>query len=132
MTMGELIRQISDQLAMDFLANNWDRFAGTPELFGANCHIESGGLVAIDNGASFPPWHTKRVERRLKLVQRFNRSFVNAVRRLDHDTTLQRLFPEATGDERARFAIFWERRQQFLDYVDGLIEEHGANAVYMD
>lgn len=131
LTMGQLIAQLSDQLAMDFLSNNWDRFSGDPELYGANCHLERTGLVAIDNGASFPPWNASRVERRLKYTQRFNRRFVQAVRRLDHDKTLERLFPAASGDEVKRFEIFWARRQELLDYVDELIATHGEDAVYL-
>ena len=104
----------------------------SPELWGANCHFESGGLVAIDNGASFPPWKTGRVERRLKLVKRFRRPLVDRLRLLDRDKSLERLFPNATKAETQRFEIFWERRQEFLEYVDGLIEIHGADAIYID
>jgi len=129
MTVRTLAQQISDVLSMDYLSNNWDRFSGDPELYGANCHMEPGGLVAIDNGAAFPPWDTSRVERRFKLTQRFSRRFVLALRRLDHDKTQERLFPGANTDELKRFEIFWGRRQSLLDRVDALIKEHGEDEI---
>ena len=130
LSITQLAQQMADLLAMDFLANNWDRFSGDVSLWGANCHVEPGGIVAIDNGAAFPPWHTKRVWRRLRLTQRFSRSFVNALRRLEYDPTLERLFPSANKDETKRFDIFWERRTELLEYVDTLVEDYGEEAVY--
>ncbi|MDX9722023.1 MAG: hypothetical protein RBU37_14855 [Myxococcota bacterium] len=129
LSTNDLMRQLSDLVATDFLTNNWDRFAGSPELYGANCHIEAGGLVAIDNGAAFPPWHTDRVKRRLNYVHRFSKKYVSALRRLEYDPTLRRLFPNANKDELKRFDIFWERRTDLLEYVDAVIAKHGEEAV---
>ena len=129
MSARDVAWQLSDLISVDFLTNNWDRFSTTPEFYGANCHFEPGGFVAIDNGASFPEWQTNRVLRRLRKVQRFSRRFVNAVRRLEHDATLQRLFPNPDQSERFRFKIFWEQREAFLLYVDGLVQAHGADRV---
>ena len=126
---GVLMQQISDMLAMDHLTNNWDRFSGDPALYGANCHLEPGGLVAIDNGASFPPWNADRVVRRLKLSQRFTKSFVLALRRLEYEKTIERLFPDANFEEEKRFEIFWQRRDELLAYIDGLIAVYGEDAV---
>jgi hypothetical protein len=129
MTIRQVAHQLSDLLALDFLTNNWDRFSGHVELFGANCHFEPGGFVAIDNGASFPEWNTPRVTARLKLSQRFSRRLISSLRLLDRDQTLARLFPNPTRQEIKRFDIFWARRAELLSYVDQLIAQHGAKAV---
>jgi hypothetical protein len=130
-TIRQLVQQLSDLLVMDFLTNNWDRFSGYTELFGANCHVEPGGVIAIDNGAAFPEWNTPRVAHRLKLTQRFSRRLILSIRRLDRDQTLARLFPNPTKKEIKRFDIFWARRAELLTYVDALIAHHGEERVLL-
>ncbi len=125
LSLGDLVAQISDVLVVDFLTNNWDRFAGEMDNYGANCHFVEGGLLALDNGAAFPPWHTDRVVRRLRLTQRFSKALIHGIRRLEYDKTLNRLFPTPTRDEIRAFDLFWERRDQLLTTVDELIERHG-------
>lgn len=132
--MGELsrrdfARQLSNLLAFDFLINNWDRFSGVPEFWGVNCQFKDGALLSIDNGAAFPRTPNVKVEKQLHRVQRFSRQLVAAVRALEHDKTLARLWPEATPFEKERFETFWAQRQLFLDYVDALIASHGEAAV---
>jgi hypothetical protein len=129
MTVKQVMQQLSDLLVMDFLTNNWDRFSANVELYGANCHFEPGGFVAIDNGAAFPEWHTGRVAHRIKLTQKFSSHVIGALRRMEYDPTLRRLFPNPTKKELARFKLFWERRTQLLAYVDDLIRAHGERNV---
>lgn len=129
LTLVDISRGISDLLVVDFLTNNWDRFSGDPNLYGANCHFVPGRFLALDNGASFPPWDTQRVERRLRYTQRFNRKLIYALRRLEREPTYARLFPNPRSDEEKRFDIFWARRTQLLEYVDGLIDTYGEDAV---
>ncbi len=121
----QLLQQISDIILIDFLSNNWDRFSGDPDNFGANCHLQNGGIVAIDNGAAFPPWHTPRVQRRLHMVQRFSKALVENLRHFDPDEILNHLFPNPTREELKAFALFKERRKQALDYIDSLIQKYG-------
>ncbi|OIP41824.1 MAG: hypothetical protein AUK47_05575 [Deltaproteobacteria bacterium CG2_30_63_29] len=129
MTKRDLARQLSNMLAYDFLINNWDRFSGVKEFWGVNCQFANGHIVSIDNGAAFPKTTNEKVDKHLQDVQRFSRQLVKAVRELDHDRTLARLFPEATDYERERYETFWTQRTLFLAYVDGLIAAHGESAV---
>lgn len=129
MPRRELARQLSNLIAYDFLINNWDRFSGAKEFWGVNCQFAHGRFVSIDNGASFSRTPNEKVERQLERVQRFSRQFVAAVRALDHDTTLARLFPDASDYERERFATFWSQRERLLAHIDALIAEHGEEAV---
>ena len=124
MTSRDILQQISDMILMDYLTNNWDRFAGGgPEHYGANCHFHDGGLLGIDNDAAFPPWHAPRVERRLAMVEMFSRDLVANLRTLDPDELLLHLFPNPTKSELASFERFKERRESALKYIDGLIKK---------
>ncbi|GEM_PF-6236000 len=129
MTTRDLLQQISDIILIDYLTNNWDRFAGEVTNYGANCHFQPGGIIAIDNGAAFPSWHAPRVVRRLNLVQMFSKDLVNNLRMLDEDELLRRLFPNPTNEEKKSYARFKERRRDALKYIDGLIEKKGVNNV---
>ena len=126
-TTGDLARQISNMLAFDFLINNWDRFSGAYP--GVNCQFANGRFVSIDNGASFMTRRPTRPREWLHLTQRFSRSLVTEVRRLDPEALWPILFPQPSTAEGAMFTAFVERREAFLVYVDGLIAEHGESAV---
>ena len=125
----DFARQISDLLLMDFLTNNWDRFSGDANNYGANCHIHPGGLIAIDNGAAFPAWHAPRVVRRLELVKVFHRELVNRLRAITPEMINDRLFPDATKEEKKSLQRFWERRDQALRHIDAQIAKYGEDAV---
>ena len=129
LTVGDMAAQVSDLLLIDFLTNNWDRFAGTPDYYGANCHFGARGIIALDNGAAFPPWHTDRVVRRFKLSRRFSGDLVFLLRRMAYEETLERLFPDATQEEVDRFDLFWERRSEALATIDDLIARYGEDEV---
>ena len=129
MTTRDLLQQISDIVLIDYLTNNWDRFAGDVNNYGANCHFQPGGIIAIDNGAAFPPWHAPRVVRRLNLVQMFSKNLVTNLRMLDENELIKRLFPNPTSEEKKSIARFKERRRDALKYIDGLIEKKGVNNV---
>ena len=125
----DFLRQISDLILLDYLTNNWDRFSESKSTYGANCNIQKGGIIAIDNDAAFPPWHTPRVQKRLKLVEMFSRDLVENLRILDEDELLRHLFPNATKDEKANLQRFRERRADALKYIDGLIAKKGVENV---
>ncbi len=129
LTTRDFARQLSDLMLMDFLTNNWDRFSGDPNNYGANCHIHPGGLIAIDNGAAFPPWNAPRVERRLEIVKVFHRDFVMRLRAMTPETIDERLFPNATKEEQRSLKVFWDRRQQALKHIDAMITKYGEEAV---
>lgn len=129
MTSRDILHQLSDMILMDYLTNNWDRFTGAKDNFGANCHFHSGGIIGIDNDAAFPPWHAPRVVRRLKLVEMFSRKFVENLRKIDPDELLVHLFPDPTKAELASFERFKERRESALKYIDGLIKKKGEENV---
>lgn len=129
MSRRELARQISNMIAYDFLINNWDRFSGAPAYYGVNCQFANRRIVSIDNGASFTRTPSPKVEKQLRRVQRFSLQLVSAVRALDRERTMKRLFPDPTDYDRVRFATFWAQRAAFLEYVDELIETHGEEAV---
>lgn len=123
----DLARQISNMLAFDFMINNWDRFSTA--FWGVNCQFASGQFVSIDNGAGFQTREPNTAREHLHQATRFSRSLVTEVRLLDHDSLLPVLFPDASPREVERFDGFWQRREEFLQYVDGLIETHGEDAV---
>ena len=129
MTTRDLMRQLSDLTLIDYLTNNWDRYSGAQSNYGANCHFQSGGIVAIDNGASFPPWHAPRVVKRLFAVKTFSRDLVENLRLLDPDDLLARLIPNPTKEELKSYERFKERRRDALKYIDELIEKYGADKV---
>lgn len=126
---GELARQISNMIVYDYMITNWDRFSGVPAFYGTNCQFKDGRIVSIDNGASFPTSPNDKVESRLQLVQRFSRQSIKAIRAMDKDKTLKRLFPEPSEYDVERFDHFWSQREKLLAYIDALIEEHGEAEV---
>ena len=129
LTTRDLLQQISDIILLDYLTNNWDRFAGDQSNFGANCHFQPGGIIAIDNDAAFPAWHAPRVVRRLNMVEMFSRDLVNNLRVLDENVLFDHLFPNATKEEKKSFQRFSERRRDALKYIDGLIQKKGEDRV---
>ena len=128
-TTRDILHQISDMILIDYLTNNWDRFSGSVNNYGANCHIQPGGLIAIDNGAAFPPWHAPRVVRRLHMVETFSRTLVTNLRLINVDELLIRLFPNPTHEERKSFDRFRERHADALKYIDKLIAKKGEENV---
>lgn len=125
----DILRQLSDLVLIDFLTNNWDRFSGSTDNYGANCHFQPGGIIAIDNGAAFPPWHAPRVVKRLHAVKTFRKALVENLRRLDPDELLSRLIPNPTKEEKKSYERFKERRRDALRYIDALIAEYGEDKV---
>lgn len=129
LTTTDFARQLSDLMLMDFLTNNWDRFSGAADNYGANCHIHPGGIIAIDNGAAFPAWHAPRVVKRLEFVHVFHRDFVRRLRMITPEMINDRLFPNATKEEKKSLQRFWERRDQALKHIDAQISRYGEAAV---
>ena len=130
LTTQELAHQLSDLLVFDYLSGNWDRFSGVKAWWGTNCQYGNNQLISIDNGAAFPALaHAGRVTNRFKKAERFSRTLVRELRLLDHDATLNKLFPEPSSHEQKAFELFWKKRAAVLARIDALIEIHGEDAV---
>ena len=129
LTTRDILKQLSDITLVDYLTNNWDRYSGAQDNYGANCHFQPGGIIAIDNDAAFPAWHAPRVVKRLNLVQTFSRELVDNLRLLDPDKLLSHLIPNPTKEELRSYERFKERRRDALKYIDGLIMKYGEDKV---
>ncbi|MGE0784908.1 MAG: hypothetical protein AB7S26_04405 [Sandaracinaceae bacterium] len=123
--------ELSDLIVFDYLTQNLDRWGGN------NTNIrtvgEGGELMFLDNAAGFV-LRAPRVgmmDLRLHEVQRFRRSTIEAIRAFDIDAYRERLERDALSpvlDDR-QLENLEIRRQHVLEYVDGLIEEHGEDAI---
>ena len=129
LTTRDILQQLSDLTLIDYLTNNWDRYSGAQDNYGANCHFQPGGIIAIDNGAALPAWHAPRVVKRLNMVQTFSRDLVYNLRVLDPDKLLEHLIPNPTKEELKSYERFKERRAEALKYIDGLINKFGEDKV---
>jgi len=131
-TAFEFAHQLSDLHVLDVLSNNWDRYSSlTP---GSNCMFDDGRFLSIDNGATFHSLEERPgrdVFVRLRRIQRFSRTTIDAVRWMETDALFPILFPPrpwVDGDD-ARWEAFLERRRQLLEHVDDLIDRHGEDEV---
>ena len=96
---------------------------------------EGGPLMFLDNAAAFTLGRARipLMDRRLRQVQRFRRSTVDAVRSLDVDAYQARLAedPLAPTLDPRQLRNLEARRQFLLAHVDALVERHGEEAVYV-
>ena len=135
-TMYDLAWQMSDLHVLDYLANNHDRRLPDEPRYGMNLQFDEGTLVSIDNGASFrtdEDHDSRETWRHLQRVSVFSRDIVDNLRWMDDDAMYDALFPESAyhPDSRERYAFFLQRRDDLVEYVDGLVAEHGESAVYL-
>lgn len=125
--------EMSDLIVFDYLSHNLDRWGGN------NTNIrtvgEGGPLMFLDNAAAFTLGRARipLMDRRLRQVQRFRRSTVDAVRSLDVDAYQARLAedPLAPTLDPRQLRNLEARRQFLLAHVDALVERHGEEAVYV-
>lgn len=130
MDTRELARQLSALLTFDYITTNWDRFSTVPQFYGVNNQLRNGRFLSLDNGAAFYINRMAVVESRLKLVQRFDKRLITAIRALDPASVEAALFPEPDAEARARLDLFWAQRRRLLAHVDALVAAHGEEAVY--
>ncbi|MFK7988176.1 MAG: hypothetical protein AB8I08_19300 [Sandaracinaceae bacterium] len=124
--------QISDLIVFDYLTNNLDRWGGN------NTNIRTvgagGPVMYLDNAASFTLRRARNsmMDRRLHEVQRFRRSTIDAIRALDVEAYGERINADENGPilEDLHLRNLETRRQHLIEYVDGLVEAHGEEAVY--
>lgn len=123
--------ELSDMMVFDYLAHNVDRWGGN------NTNVRTigrgGPLMFLDNAASFtlPSARVAQMDARLRAVQRFRRSTLEAVRRFDPERFFERLARDPLApelDERQRRNLE-ARRAHLLAHVERLVEQHGEDAV---
>ncbi len=124
--------ELSDLIVFDYLTQNVDRWGG--DFTNVRSRGEGGPLVYLDNGAGF--WLGNQrlglMEARLKAVQRFRRSTVEAVRSLDIERFSKRLSadPLAPVLNDKQLDGLAQRRRALLEHVDAMIARFGeARAV---
>ncbi len=124
--------EMSDMIVFDYLVHNADRW-GTNNT-NVRTIGDGGPLMFLDNAASFTLRRPRvaLMDSRLHEVQRFRRSTIDAVRRFDAQHFAARmaadpLVPSLDARQLANLEI---RRHHLLEYVDGLVERHGEEAVY--
>jgi hypothetical protein len=124
----DLARQASSLVAFDFVTGNWDRFSGE------NVGIDrTGALVLyIDNDAAFmerPPKESMaRSKARLDATDRFSRSFIAAMRRLDEERLAAVFGEEAPGRAllpKAMVSTVARRIEDLVAAVDAKVAAHG-------
>ena len=132
----QLLAQLSELLAFDYLIGNWDRWSGS------NVKGDASGesLIIRDHDIAFAGLITEQLQRRmLELLlkdERFSRSFVQRLRaltrasferELGQDTSLA-MRPHRGFSAQAMDGLF-DRRGALLSHVQALIEEHGETKV---
>lgn len=129
--VSSIARQLSNIFVFDYLTNNWDRWSEREEYFGVNNHFADGRMISLDNGAAFHTLSSSRVDQRFDPVQRFSRSMVFSVRRLDPSWADPILFEDIglEGTEEQRLKVFWARRTELLKRIDTLRSLHGDDQV---
>lgn len=128
---ANMARQISSMVLFDHLINNSDRWTGG----NARTSADGNMLYYMDNTLSFgssDQGHERAIIY-LQRSQKFSRSVVERMRTLTF-TELKRVMTRDTGpyealltDEEIRSTL--ARRDFSLAYIDGLIEQHGVDAV---
>jgi hypothetical protein len=124
--MAERPAELSDLIVFDFLTQNLDRWGG--EYTNVRT-IEAGGpLVYLDNGAGFIAQASKGVMRaRLRVVERFRRSTIEAISKLDIQKLKERmqsdpLWPFLKDEDLAHLA---QRKQELLTHVQNIKAKYG-------
>src|SRR5690606_10597425 len=121
--------ELSDMIVFDYLTRNLDRWGGN----NANVLIrgEHGPLVFLDNGAGFVPNVARPAlaEARLRVLQRFRKSTIAAVRAFDIARFDARLAAEAVKPVLSKLQLeqLEERRAALLAHVAALEAQHGES-----
>lgn len=119
--------ELSDLIVFDYLTQNVDRWGG--DFTNLRSRGEDGPLIYLDNGAGF--WLGDQrlglMEARLKALQRFRRSTVEAVRKLDIKRFSRNLAtdPLAPVLNEKQLDGLEQRRRALLEHVDAMIARFG-------
>ncbi len=123
----ERAAELSDMIVFDYLTQNVDRWGGN--FTNVRTRGKGGPLIYLDNGAGF--WLGDQrlglMEARLRAVQRFRRSTVEAVRKLDLERFAKRLAsdPLAPVLNDRQLEGLKKRQRAFLSHVATMIDRFG-------
>ena len=124
--------ELSDLIVFDYLTQNVDRWGG--DFTNVRSRGESGPLVYLDNGAGF--WLGEQrlglMEARLKALQRFRRSTIEAIRNLDIERFAVRLGsdPLAPVLNEKQLDGLEQRRRAVLEHVEAMVTRFGEARVF--
>ena len=126
-----LCEQLSAMALFDFLIDNTDRWSGN----NARASEDGGTLYFMDNTLAFS--RSKRGHHKshiyLSRVQKFSRRLVERLRSLTEAEVREVMARDVEPFDRllddAQIKAMMSRRDVLLEYVDGLVAEHGADRV---
>lgn len=124
--------ELSDLIVFDYLTQNVDRWGGN--FTNVRTRGKGGPLIYLDNGAGF--WLGDQrlglMEARLKALQRFRRTSVEAIRQLDVDAFAARLAedPVAPVLNEKQLEGLRSRKAAVLAHVDRLVARFGEDQVF--
>lgn len=126
-----LCEQLSAMALFDFLIDNTDRWSGN----NARASEDGGTLYFMDNTLAFS--RSKRGHHKshiyLSRVQTFSRRLVERLRSLTEAEVREALARDVEPFDRllddVQIKAMMSRRDVLLEYVDGLVAEHGADRV---
>lgn len=126
-----LLPQISTMVGFDFLISNSDRWSGSNTKGSPDGKL----LYYMDNTLSFGPnpQGNGKTAAYLGRVEKFSRSFIQAVRALDEESLREVVLGETEPYERlltdSEIAGVMFRRERLLGYVEDLVANHGAERI---
>ncbi len=124
--------ELSDLIVFDYLTQNVDRWGG--DFTNLRSRGEGGPLIYLDNGAGFWPGEQRLglMEARLRALQRFRRSTIEAVRKLDIAAFSARLRgdPLAPVLNEKQLEGLAERRRAVLEHVNAMVARFGEARVF--
>ena len=126
-----LLPQISNMVVFDYLINNSDRWSGS----NAKASPDGKTLFFMDNTLAFGPVPegSPKVRTVLEKVQKYSRQLVRRVRTLGEPDLRAAMTSDTGPYERLlsenEIAAVLYRREAYLNYVDGLVEQFGEAEV---
>lgn len=124
--------ELSDLVVFDYLVHNVDRWSANSTNVRTRGAL--GPLVFLDQAAGFSPRRARLtlMDERLAATQRFRRTTIRAVRRLDVEALARALDADPLSPilDAPQLAHLAERRDAILAHVDALVERHGEDRVY--
>jgi hypothetical protein len=124
--------ELSDLIIFDYLTQNVDRWGG--DFTNVRSRGPRGPLIYMDNGAGF--WLGQQrlglMEARLRALQRFRRSTIEAVRKLDIErfSTHLQADPLAPVLNEKQLDGLAQRRRAVLEHVDAMVARFGEARVF--